>query len=141
MKIRNIVISFAIAVSFVILAACGRTGSSVTEKTIKSTKSGDTTISLSSASGEIKSGENDLMLLFADASGKPVDVPAASLNFHMPAMGAMAEMNDVATLTTTDTPGKFRARVNVEVEGSWEAMISFQGSHGTEQATMGVNAK
>jgi hypothetical protein len=140
-KIRNIVISLAIAVSFVILAACGRTGSSVAEKPIKSTKSGDTTISLSSASGEIKSGENDLTLSFTDASGKPVDVPAASLKFHMPAMGAMAEMNDVATLTTTDTNGKFKVRVNIEGGGSWEAMISFQGSHGTEQATISVNAK
>ena len=141
MKIRTTVISLAIAISFVILAACGRTGSSSAGKTIKSTKSGDTTISLSSASGEIKSGENDLTLSFTDAAGKHVDVPAASLKFHMPAMGAMAEMNDVATLTTTDTPGKFRARVNIEAEGSWEAMISFQGSHGTEQATMDVNAK
>jgi hypothetical protein len=140
-KIRTTVISLAIAISFVILAACGRTGSSSAEKTIKSTKSGDTTISLSSTSGEIKSGENDLTLSFTDAAGKPVDVPAASLKFHMPAMGAMTEMNDFATLTTTDKPGKFRARVNIEAEGSWEAMISFQGSHGTEQATMGVNAK
>lgn len=140
-KIRTIVISIAIAISIVILAACGRTSSSAAEKTIKSTNSGDTTIALSSASGEIKSGENNLTLSFTDTSGKPVDVPAASLKFHMPAMGAMAEMNDVATLTTTDTPGKFRVRVNVEVAGSWEAMISFQGLHGTEQATMSVNAK
>ena len=141
MKIRNIVISSAIAISFVILAACGRTGSSGAEKTIKTTKSGDTTISLSSANGEIKSGENDLTLSFTDASGKPLDVPAASLKFHMPAMGAMAEMNDVAMLTTTDTPGKFKVRVNIEGDGSWEVMISFQGSHGTEHATMSVTAK
>jgi len=140
-KIRTIVISFAIAISFVILAACGGAVSSGAEKTIKSTKPGDTTIALSSASGEIKSGENDLTLSFTDASDKPVDVPAASLKFYMPAMGAMAEMNEVATLTTTGTPGKFKVRVNIEVGGSWEAMISFQGSRGTEQATMSVNAK
>ena len=59
----------------------------------------------------------------------------------MPAMGAMAEMNDLATLTTTDTPGKFKARVNIEGAGSWEAMISFQGSRGTENVTMSVTAK
>jgi len=140
-KIRTIVISIAIAIPLLVLSACERSSSSSGEKIIKSTKSGDTTIALSSVSGEIKSGENDLTLSFADASGKPVDVPAASLKFHMPAMGAMAEMNDVATLTTTDTPGKFRVRVDVEVGGSWEAMISFQGLRGTEQATMSVNAK
>ena len=118
-----------------------RRGPSNNEKIIKSTKSGDITISLSNASGEIRSGENDLMLSFTDASGKPIDMQAASLKFHMPAMGAMAEMNNVTALTTTGTPGKFQARVNVEVAGTWEAMISFQGPRGTEQATMSVNAK
>ena len=141
MKIRTILMSFAIAISFVILPACSSTSSPGAEKTIKSTKSGDTTIVLSSASSEIKSGENDLTLSFTNAAGKPVDVPAASLKFYMPAMGAMAEMNEVATLTTTGTPGKFKVRVNIEVGGSWEAMISFQGSRGTEQATMSVTAK
>jgi hypothetical protein len=137
---RNVTITVAVSIFGLILAACGRSGSSG-EKTIKSTKSGDTTITISSASGEIKEGENELTLSFADASGKAVDVRAASLKFHMPAMGSMAEMNDVATLTTTDTPGKFHARVDVEVAGSWEAMISFQGPRGTEQVTMSVNVK
>jgi len=140
-KIRTIVISVAIAIPLFVLSACERSGSSSGEKIVKSTRSGDTTIALSSASGEIKSGENDLTLSFTDASGNPVDVPAASLKFYMPAMGSMAEMNDVATLTTTGTPGKFKVRVNIEVAGSWEAMISFQGSRGTEQATMSVTAK
>jgi hypothetical protein len=123
------------------LAGCGSSGSSNNQKIIKSTRSGDITIALSSASGEIRSGENDLMLSFTDASGKPIDIPAASLKFHMPAMGSMAEMNDVATLMTTGAPGKFQARVDVEVAGSWEARISFQGPRGMEQATMSVNAK
>jgi hypothetical protein len=82
-----------------------------------------------------------LTLSFTDASGNAINVSAASLKFYMPAMGAMAEMNDVATLTTTNTPGKFSVRVNIEVGGSWEAMISFQGSRGTEHATMSVSAK
>jgi len=140
-KIRTILTSLAIAVAPLVLAACEANVSSGAEKPIKSTKSGDTTISLSSTSGAIKSGENDLTLSFIDAAGKPLDVPAASLKFYMPAMGSMAEMNEVATLTTTDTPGKFRVRVNIEAGGSWEAMISFQGSHGTEHATMSITAK
>jgi hypothetical protein len=68
-------------------------------------------------------------------------VTAASLKFRMPAMGAMAEMNDIATLTTTDTNGKFRAHANIEVSGSWEAGISFQTPKGTEQVTMSVAVK
>jgi YtkA-like protein len=134
----------AIAGFLLMLAACGRPGPSnpsSNDKIIKSTRSGDITISLASASGEIRSGENELMLSFTDASGKPIDMPAASLKFYMPAMGAMAEMNEVAALTTTGTPGNFQARVNVEVPGTWEAMVSFQGPRGTEQATISINAK
>jgi hypothetical protein len=139
-NIRAFIISIPIAISLLALSGCEQSGSGG-ERIIKSTKSGDMTIALSSASGEIKSGENDLTLSFTDASGKPIQVPAASLKFYMPAMGAMAEMNDVATLVTTDTPGKFKVRVDIEVGGSWEAMISFQGSKGTEHATMSVTAR
>lgn len=141
MRIIRIVGSIVIAIFVIGLAACGRSGSSGSEKLIKTTTSGETTIALSSASGEIKSGENDLMLSFTDAAGNPVNVTAASLKFRMPAMGAMAEMNDIATLTTTDTNGKFRAHANIEVSGSWEVVISFQTPKGTEQVTMSVTVK
>jgi nitrogen fixation protein FixH len=134
------ILMMLIAPLLLMSVACGRV-SSAEEKAIKATKLGSATIALSSASGELKSGENALILSFTDASGKPIDIPAAAVKFHMPAMGAMAEMNDVASLATTETPGKFRALVNIEVPGSWEAMISFQGAHGTEQVTMNVTAK
>jgi len=100
------------------------------------------TVTLASSTGEqLKNGENELTLVFTDASGKTVDVGAASLKFHMVAMGSMAEMNDGATLVTTDTPGRYRAQVTLEVAGTWEAMVAYQGPHGTGQATMSVNAK
>lgn len=140
MKLKIVVaLLFLAAVSLV--AACRSAGTSGSDKVIKSTKSGDMTIGLSSATGELKNGENDLMITFADASGKPVDVGAASLNFHMAAMGSMAEMNDKATLTTTDTPGKYRAQVKIEMAGTWEAQVKYQGAHGTGQVSMSVQAK
>jgi hypothetical protein len=129
---------FSIAVTFT--AACRRADSSG-EKTVKSTKSGELTITLSNATGELKNGENDLMITFTDASGRPVDVGAASLNIHMAAMGAMAEMNDKARLTTTDTPGKYRALVNIEMAGTWEAQVKYQGAHGSGRVSMSVQAK
>lgn len=141
MRTRTTILSIAIAISIFILAACGRSGSPGSEKTIKSTKAGDMTVTLASSTGELKNGENELMLAFTDASGKTVDVGAASLKFHMVAMGSMAEMTDGATLVTTDTPGKYRAQVNLEVAGTWEATVAYQGPHGTGQATMSVNAK
>jgi len=140
MKLKIVVaLVFLAAVSLV--AACRNAGPSGGDKAIKSTKSGDMTIGLSSATGELKNGENELMVTFTDASGKPVDVGAASLNFHMAAMGSMAEMNDKATLTTTDTPGKYRAQVNIEMAGTWEAQVKHQGQHGSGQVSMSVQAK
>ena len=129
---------FSIASTFT--AACRHADSSG-EKIIKSTKSGELTITLSNATGELKKGENDLMITFTDASSRPADVGAASLNIHMAAMGTMAEMNDKARLTTTDTPGKYRAQVNIEMAGTWEAQVKYQGAHGSGRVSMSVQAK
>jgi YtkA-like protein len=137
-KLIGAVAILSIAALFV--AAC-RGANSSGEKVIKSVKSGELTITLSNSTGELKNGENDLMITFFDAAGKPVDVGAASLNFHMAAMGSMAEMNDRATLTTTETPGKYRAQVNIEMAGSWEAQVKYQGRHGTGREAMTVQAK
>jgi YtkA-like len=141
MKTKTVVVTLVFFTTLLFVAACRDASSSGGDKVIKSTKSGDMTIILSSATGELKNGENELMIAFTDASGKPVDAGAASLNFHMAAMGSMAEMNDRATLTTTETPGKYRARVNIEMAGTWEAQVKYQGGHGRGQVSMSVQAK
>jgi YtkA-like protein len=143
MRKKTIIATFAISIAALIAAACGGSGSGPAGnvKDIKSTTAGDITVTLASSTGEIKDGENDLMLSFADSSGKTVDVGAASLKFFMPAMGTMPEMNDVATLTTTNTPGKYRAKVNIEMAGTWEAVVNYEGPKGTGQARMTVNVK
>src|SRR6185436_15566935 len=120
MRTKAIVITSLILIA-ILVDACGGQGGSDGNKIIKSTAAGSLTVTLASPTGELKSGDNDLSITFADSSGTPVEVGAASLNFHMPAMGSMAEMNDKATLTTTNTPGRYRARVNLESGGTWEA--------------------
>ena len=143
MRRNTIFINVAIALAAVLtLTACGGgAGTSSSDVAIKSAQAGNLTITLSSPTGQLKKGPNDLTLSFADASGRTVDVGAASLKFHMPAMGSMAEMNDIATLTTTNAPGRYRAKVDIEVEGTWEANISYQGPQGTGQTSMNVQAK
>jgi hypothetical protein len=141
MKRIGILATFlAVGLAF-LLTACSKGGSSGADKVIKSTKSGNLTVTLSNATGELKRGENELFISFADASGKLVDVGAASLNFHMAGMGTMAEMNDKASLTTTDTPGKYRAKVDIEMASTWEAVINYQGPQGNGQAVMTINVK
>ncbi len=132
---------FLLALTLLLTACKGGGGVTGGEQAIKSTKSGDMTVTLANAGGQLRNGENELMVTFTDATGQPVDVGAASLNFHMASMGSMAEMNDRATLTTTATPGKYRAQVKVEMGGTWEAQIAWQGAHGTGKATMNVQAK
>ena len=117
------------------VAACGSGTQPTAEnpvqgKVIKSGSINNLTVTLSSEMGKLKNGEQELMLAFTDASGKAVDVGAASLNFFMPAMGSMAEMNNSATLTTTGTPGVYRAKVKIEMAGGWEAQIAYEGAAG-----------
>jgi hypothetical protein len=152
MRTKSIVMFILITTAVFVTAACAdrqpsgdekvaTSAPSGGEKVIKSASVGDLTITLANATGEIKEGENDLTLSFADASGQPVDVGTASLKFHMSAMGMMAEMNDVATVTKTGTPGKHSARVKIEVAGTWEALVNYQGPRGTGRANLTVVAK
>jgi hypothetical protein len=139
---------YKVAIYFFMLAALplavacgGKTNEFGSEKVIKSGNAGGMTIRISSASGELRKGPNDLTITFVDESGQAADVTAASLNFNMPAMGTMAEMNDKASLTTTTTPGKYNARVEIQVPGTWAAQVKFQTSKTSGETSMTVQAK
>jgi len=133
-----IIAVLAVATSALIATACQ---SNPASKVITTARADDMTITLTSATGELRTGENELMVSFTDASNKPLDIVAATLAFHMPAMGTMAEMTDPAQLTTNKTPGRFFAHVNIEVEGSWDARFVWEGPHGTGQTSTNVQAK
>lgn len=127
-------------ISVVFFAACGGASTGEDRKTIKSTTvGGNLTVTLSNDTGRLKNGTQEIYLAFTDASGNPVDIKAASLNFNMPAMGSMAEMNDPATLTTTATPGLFKGNVNLQMAGEWIAQISYEGAQ-TGKTTMTMTA-
>ena len=136
------ILAFSLFALLVFIAACGSKTSSVdTGKVIKSAPIGNLTVTLSSASGQIKHGGDEFFVTFKDASGKPVDVGAAAVTFHMPQMASMPAMNDPATLTTTDTPGVYRAKANIETAGEWQAQVSFEGSAGKGQTSFSVTAQ
>ena len=121
------------------LAACGSGGAG--DKEIKSGKVGALTVTLANSDGVLRHGEQELNVVFKDASGKTLDVGSASLNFHMPAMGSMAAMNDAAALTTTQTPGVYRAKVNLQMAGEWQAQLAYEGPAGTGKGSFAVNAQ
>lgn len=144
---KKSVIGLAIVLSVLLLvtAACGSktgTGGGVpTGKVIKGVQVGNLTATLSNETGVLKHGNKELTLSFTDAAGKPVDVGAVSLNFHMPAMGGMAAMNDAVTFTTTNTPGVYRGNVNIEAGGEWQAQLAYEGPAGKGKTTFSVTVQ
>jgi ABC-type glycerol-3-phosphate transport system substrate-binding protein len=129
----------AIAATLALAAACGAGGGA--SKEIKSGEVGRMTVTLASDDGVLRHGDAELTVTFRDSSGKAADVGSASLNFHMPAMGAMAAMNDAATLTTTSEPGVYRARVNLQMAGEWQAQIAYEGPAGAGKGSFAVTAR
>jgi hypothetical protein len=140
-----IVIAIALGVVVVLAAACGsKTGSNegaATGKVIKTVPVGNLTATLSNDSGVLKHGDQELMLSFTDASGKPIDVGAVSLNLHMPQMGNMAAMTNAVTFTTTSTPGVYRGKVDIEVGGEWQGQLAYEGPASKGKATFSVTAQ
>jgi len=135
---------YAIALSLIglaiLAAACG-SKTTDTGKVIKTAPAGNNlTVSLATSDGVLKHGNTEFTLTFTDSSGNPVDVGAVALTFHMPQMGSMSAMNDAATFTTTDTPGVYRGKANVEMAGEWQAQITYDGSKGRGQASFPVTA-
>lgn len=133
---------FVLLVGAAVLAACGSGAGTSGGKTIKSGPAGNNlTATISNSSGVLKKGKQDFTLTFTDASGKPVDVGAASLNFFMPAMGSMSAMNIPATIKTTGTPGVYSCTADVEVSGEWQAQITYEGPAGNGKATLPITAQ
>jgi hypothetical protein len=144
MKKSVLAITFVSVVAFITTACSSKTTSDVavpSGKTIKSVAVGNLTASLSNSTGQLKSGTREFVLAFTDSSGKPVDVGAVSLNFHMAQMGTMAAMNDQTSLSTTTTPGVYQGKVHIEMAGEWQGQLAYEGPAGTGKTTFTVTAQ
>ena len=140
MKVKKMIAVIGALALLASAAACGA-GGGAGDREIKSGKVGTMTVTLANADGVLRHGDQELTVTFKDASGKAADVGSASLNFYMPAMGTMPVMNDAATLTTTPTPGVYRARVKLEMAGEWQAQIAYEGPAGTGKGSFPVTAQ
>lgn len=134
-------IGLSLAGLLIVTAACA-SKTTDTEKVIKSAPAGNNlTVALATGDGVLKHGNTEFTLTFKDSSGTSVDVGAVALTFHMPQMGSMAAMNDAATFTTTDTPGIYRGKANIEMAGEWQARITYDGPKGRGQPSFPVTAQ
>ena len=138
---KKLMIAISLVVLTVFAPACG-SNDAAGSKVIKSASAGNNlTVSLATSDGVLKKGDTEFTLTFKDSSGKPVDVGAVALTFHMPQMGTMAEMNAPSTFTTTETPGVYRGRANIEMTGEWQAKITYEGPAGRGQASFPITAQ
>jgi hypothetical protein len=142
---KFVIVSALALIVVLIIAACGsktESGNKVPAgKTIKTVPVGNLTAMLSNGTGQLKQGNQEFMVTFTDSSGKPVDVGAVSLNFHMAQMGTMAAMNDQTTFTTTETPGVYRGKANIEMAGEWQGQLAYEGPAGNGKTTFTVTAQ
>ena len=129
--------------ALLVIAACGtkNDGTTPTGKPIATVTVNNLTATLSNSTGQLTQGEQEVTLAFTDSSSKPVDVGAVSLNFHMPAMGGMAAMNDAVTFTTTATPGVYSGKVNISMAGEWQGQLAYEGPAGKGKGTFSVTAR
>jgi hypothetical protein len=138
---KKIAIAITLPGLLILAIACGSKTSDA-GKVIKTSPAGNNlTVSLATSDGVLKKGKTEFTLTFTDSSGKPVDVGAVALTFHMPQMGTMAEMNDAATFTTTNTPGVYSGRAAIQVGGEWQTRITYDGPAGRGQFSFPVTAQ
>ena len=139
----RISLSLIVLMSVFLVLACSSGGSGADSgKTIKSGTAGNNlTATIANPDGVLRKGKQTFTLTFSDASGKPVDVGSAAVNFHMPAMGTMAVMNNPATLSTTNTPGVYTGNINLEMAGEWQAQITYEGPAGKGRANLPITAQ
>ena len=139
----RISLTLIVLMSVFLALACSSGGSGADSgKTIKSGTAGNNlTATIANSDGVLRKGKQTFTLTFSDASGKPVEVGSAAVNFHMPAMGTMAVMNNAAALSTTNTPGVYTGNVNLEMAGEWQAQITYEGPAGKGRANLPITAQ
>jgi hypothetical protein len=139
---KYILVFSLVILSVFFAAACSSGSSDAVGKTIKSGPAGNNlTATISNPDGVLKKGQQEFTLTFTDASGKPVDVGAVAYTNHMAAMGSMAAMNNAAAFTTTNTPGVYHGKINIEMAGDWQAQITYEGAAGKGSFTLPVTAQ
>jgi YtkA-like len=88
-------------------------------------QAGEYTVTVLNDSGSIKNGANDFILEFRKTGdGQLVDVGTVDVAPIMD-MPGMSPMMGSATVTPTDTPGRYRATGSLSMAGLWKFNVKF----------------
>ncbi|HCE11003.1 MAG TPA: hypothetical protein DEQ40_20840, partial [Oxalobacteraceae bacterium] len=99
----------------------------------------DLTVKLMSSGGQLRKGDNNVLIEFRDSSGHLVDVGNVNFNIDMNMPGM--QIHGGGPAQRTGTPGQYRARIKADMAGDWTAKISYEGSRGNGQTSFNLNIK
>jgi len=109
------------------LVACGKQGA---PSVIETHKAGDLTITLLNDKGDLTQGQNNFIVEFKSATTRqPVDVGRVFISSTM-SMPGMAPMSAGIELAPAGKSGKYRAKGDFAMSGSWRFTIQWEGPAG-----------
>ena len=93
-------------------------------KTVQTQQAGEYTVTVLSPSGSIKNGANDFVLEFRKSENQLVDVGDVYVAPVME-MAGMGPMMGTATVTPSDTPGRYRVTGSLSMAGLWKFNVKY----------------
>lgn len=91
----------------------------------------DLTVNFIAPKDELHAGNNDIVIEFRNAQGQLVDVGTVKFDTDMDIAGM--QMHSGCAIERTNTRGRYRAKIKIDMAGDWTAKISFDGPRGQGQ--------
>ncbi len=99
----------------------------------------DLTVNFVAREGELRQGNNEVLIEFRDHNGQLVD--AGNVKFDMDMNMPGMQMHPGGTIERANTPGRYRAKIKIDMSGDWNAKLSFDGPHGQGQQSFSLTVK
>jgi hypothetical protein len=99
----------------------------------------DLTVKLMSPSGQLRKGDNNVLIEFRDSDGQLVD--AGDVNFTIDMNMSGMVMHGGGPAQKAGTAGQYRAKIKADMAGDWNAKVSYDGRHGKGQQNFSVTVK
>ena len=80
-----------------------------------------------------------MLIRFTDSKGQPKDVGEITTNLSMNMPGMV--MNSGGNVTTTSTPGVYRAKLRPQMGGDWVVKLFWRGPAGEGQVEIPVSVR
>jgi YtkA-like len=99
----------------------------------------DLTVMLMAPAGQLRKGDNNVLIEFRDSGGQLVDVGNVNFTIDMNMPGIVMHAGGPAQ--KAGTAGPYHAKVRADMAGDWSASVSYQGPEGHGQSTFLINVK